>query len=102
MAELLFIALLIVGAVFGALLSLRAKSTWREFHAGDGRSHAAPALYQALRRGGVRCRYRVGTSGALLCSDGPMSRIQAVTVLVHRDDLHRARQVQSALRARVG
>ena len=83
-------------AVLGAAMLIAERRRWAELHVEHGPPRVSGRLHGALRAQGLRSRYQVRTS--LACVGGPMARIQEARVLVHRDDLRRARQVQSALR----
>ena len=99
--EVVYLALLLGVAAIGAVRMLMERRRWQELYVAHGRNNAIAArLHAALRAEGIRCRYRVGNSGALFSADGAMSRSLEARVLVHRVDLHRARQVQADLRAR--
>lgn len=96
----LLLLIVIVGGVTGAVFLILERRTWQEFHVSRGHDATAAQLHHALRAAGVRCRYRVGNSGALFSQlGGAMSRIQETRVLVHRNDLHRAHEVRAAVRA---
>lgn len=97
--EALFWPLAVVVVVAGVAAWLQEQRTWQDVHAAAGyRPDSAVRLHHALRAAGVRSRYRAVGTGASFASLGNATN-QTVKVLVHRDDLHRAREVAARLRS---
>lgn len=85
----------------GSLLAqLRRGGTWTELSADPGhRPEEAIALYHALRRHGIRVKYRVvGVGGGPGTPIGSVG--QTISVIVHREDFHRAQRVLDSGRRR--
>jgi hypothetical protein len=75
---------------------------WKEFWVAQGdRPDYATRLFSVLQSQGVRCRYQVvGLSGGSFGGAAMNSAAsQTFKVLVHRDDLYRARQAMSQMDA---
>jgi hypothetical protein len=75
---------------------LRRGGVWTELSSDPGhRPEHTIALYHSLRRNGIRVKYRVigigGGPGTPIGSVG-----QSISILVHRDDFHRAQHVRDA------
>jgi hypothetical protein len=92
-----------VGRVLSLALDLVFEGrVWKEFWVARGdRPDDATRLFSVLQSQGVRCRYQVvGLSGGTFGGAAMNSAAgQTFKVLVHRDDLYRARQAMSQLNA---
>lgn len=90
---LLFVA--VIGG--GGFAWIREQRTWTQLQAAPAhRSADVTRLYHALLREDLRVRYKV-TSPMMSASGLHRGGTQTAVVLVHRDDLPRAREIQSTL-----
>lgn len=89
-----------LGRLLSAVLDILFEGrTWKEFWVARGdQPDYATRLYGVLQGQGVRCRYQsVGPPGVGVGGGAQTGAAQTLKVLVHRDDLYKARQVMSQL-----
>lgn len=82
------------------LLRLRRGGVWTELSADPGhRPEEAITLYHTLRHQGIRVKYRVvGVGGGPGTPIGSVG--QTISIVVHREDFHRAQRVLDSQRRR--